>query len=142
MTKTYSMKSNSVKLYIVLGGILLASSIALIFLIGRVNAPVIASSSVLLLLGFWYKDRALITFSDSQFEMKVAFVGPRHLIRYSDFIRLDVISNKKASLYYRKDGKERRLALPMTFLSEFDQDDLIYTIQAKLEKEPANSIFV
>lgn len=139
--KTYSMKESTVKLYMVLGGILLACSIALIFLIGRVNTPVIASSTVMLLLGYWYKDRALITFGDTQFEMKVALAGPRHIIYYSDFVRLDVISSKKAFLYYRKEGKEKKLALPMTFLSAFDQNDLIYTIQAKLDKEPANTIF-
>ena len=72
MAKTYGMKAGTLKMNMIFESIGLIGGLFLLFLTGRINAPVITSSIILLIVGFWYKYRALIILGDTHFEMKVA----------------------------------------------------------------------
>ncbi len=114
----------------------------IIFLaLGVVGVMIFAGFGVFIILGVmsivmgvWNKGRSLVTLHPDHMEMKIAPAAPRQLVLYSDMKRLDKKNDKKAFLIADRDGKEKKLRLPLSALTPEDGSSLIKELETRMKK--------
>jgi hypothetical protein len=138
MTKELSFSTKTSNLYIIVGSVSLGCAL-IIAALGVPNYFLLGSSPLFIFIGLWYKNNKMITIEEDHFVMKAAPAAPKRMILFTEIKSLDGDLIKRASIMINENGAEKKINIPINFLTPEDRELLIKELQNKIPNKIHNS---
>lgn len=132
-SQSFSAKRKVIRMWTVM--IPVAAVLVLPSLFG-VGGPSVAwlLLAISILMSIWMRRASLVRLYQDHFEMKFAPLAPLRKLHYQDVTQLEVVSSKKARLFYQDGAKERTVAIPLNLLEAEDGLRLVKFLDTKARK--------